>query len=208
MATATALGLGVTGALRTAVASLNQSHKSRSNSITELPRSHQRVRFNNVRRDGLKSGSCRCSRFVYMSVNVNDNATEAEEPSVKPAEAESGEPERPNPRQGLEERFVVKDLGKYECRSCGYVYDTTKGDSNYPVPAGIEFSGLPEDWRCPTCGAAKTFFVSKSVEIAGFAQNQQFGLGGNSLTEGQKSLLIYGTLGFFFALFLAGYLLS
>lgn len=51
-------------------------------------------------------------------------------------------------------------------------------------------------------------FQSKSVEIAGFAQNQQFGLGGNALTSGQKALLIYGTLFFFFLLFLNGYFLQ
>ena len=31
------------------------------------------------------------------------------------------------------------------------------------------------------CGAAQSFFECKSVEIADLAQNQQFGLGGNSL---------------------------
>lgn len=35
-----------------------------------------------------------------------------------------------------------------------------------------------------------------------------YGLGGNAMTAEQKSLLIYGTLLTFFALFLAGYLLD
>lgn len=38
--------------------------------------------------------------------------------------------------------------------------------------------------------------------VAGFAENQQYGLGTNSMTESQKSLLIYGSLAFFFILFL------
>eukprot|EP01018_Ginkgo_biloba_P010098 Gb_24370 [translate_table: standard] len=113
-----------------------------------------------------------------------------------------------NPRIGLEEKFAVINTGKSECRSCGYVYDQSFGDQFYPIPPGIEFSKLPADWRCPTCGAAKSYFISKSVEVAGFAQNQQFGLGGNTLTSGQKSLLIYGSLLFFFALFLGGYFLQ
>jgi hypothetical protein len=40
--------------------------------------------------------------------------------------------------------------------------------------------------------------------VAGFAENQQYGLGTNSMTESQKSLLIYGALALFFLLFLAG----
>ena len=51
--------------------------------------------------------------------------------------------------------------------------------------------GLPEDWNCPICGAEKDKFQSKAKEIAGFAENQKYGLGTNSLTGGQKSLLIF-----------------
>ncbi len=41
--------------------------------------------------------------------------------------------------------------------------------------------------------------------VAGFAENQRYGLGTNSMTEAQKSLLIYGSLAVFFVLFLSGY---
>jgi hypothetical protein len=40
--------------------------------------------------------------------------------------------------------------------------------------------------------------------VAGFAENQQYGLGTNSMTGEQKSLLIYGVLALFFILFLGG----
>jgi len=40
--------------------------------------------------------------------------------------------------------------------------------------------------------------------VAGFAENQQYGLGTNSMTGEQKSLLIYGALAVFFILFLGG----
>ncbi|KAG0590941.1 hypothetical protein M758_1G132500 [Ceratodon purpureus] len=119
------------------------------------------------------------------------------------------EPQKPlSSREGLEERFAVINTGAYECRSCGHVYEEQKGDSTYPVAAGTMFRDLPGDWLCPTCGAAKTYYQTKSVEVAGFAQNQQYGLGGNTLTGGQKSLLIYGSLLAFFALFLSGYFLQ
>ncbi|XVF06265.1 hypothetical protein REPUB_Repub06bG0032800 [Reevesia pubescens] len=111
-------------------------------------------------------------------------------------------------KRRLEEKFAVLNTGIYECRSCGFKYDEAVGDPSYPIPPGFQFDKLPDDWRCPTCGAAKSFFESRSVEIAGFAQNQQFGLGGNALTSGQKALLIYGSLFFFFVLFLSGYFLQ
>lgn len=67
---------------------------------------------------------------------------------------------------------------------------------------------LPKDWQCPVCGAPRASFQSQAVKVAGFAENQQYGFGGNSLTSGQKSLLIYGSLILFFGLFLAGYTLQ
>ena len=39
---------------------------------------------------------------------------------------------------------------KYVCQICGYVYD----DAKEKVP----FEELPDDWKCPLCGAAKLDF--------------------------------------------------
>ncbi|KAK9048532.1 hypothetical protein SSX86_032503 [Deinandra increscens subsp. villosa] len=114
--------------------------------------------------------------------------------SAAAAAAAAAEPiaEFDQQQRRLEEKFAVLNTGIYECRSCGYLYNEAAGDPSYPLAPGLPFDkGVPEDWRCPTCGAAKGFFASKSVEIAGFAQNQQFGLGGNTLTSGQKAILIY-----------------
>lgn len=132
------------------------------------------------------------------------------EPEPEPTEfpTDSLETKDEFDKRRLEEKFAVLNTGIYECRSCGYLYNEAAGDPSYPIAPGLPFDKLPEDWRCATCGAAKSFFASKSVEIAGFAQNQQFGLGGNTLTSGQKAILIYGSLLFFFALFLSGYFLQ
>ncbi|CAL4904485.1 unnamed protein product [Urochloa decumbens] len=126
----------------------------------------------------------------------------------KPLETTADGGPKLDPRR-FEEKFAVLNTGVHECRSCGYRYDQAAGDyPSYPVPPGLPFAQLPDDWRCPTCGAAQSFFDSKSVEIAGFAQNQQFGLGGNSLTSGQKGLLIYGSLLLGFLFFISGYFLQ
>ena len=39
---------------------------------------------------------------------------------------------------------------KYKCSLCGYIYDDAKEE--------IKFEDLPDDWKCPLCGATKTMF--------------------------------------------------
>ncbi|XWS57643.1 hypothetical protein CRYUN_Cryun09bG0191100 [Craigia yunnanensis] len=129
--------------------------------------------------------------FTINSIDVSKEdiqdtpTSDQENQSTPPPQETTGEEEKFDKRR-LEEKFAVLNTGIYECRSCGFKYDEAVGDPSYPIPPGFQFDKLPDDWRCPTCGAAKSFFESKSVEIAGFAQNQQFGLGGNALTSGQK----------------------
>ena len=72
----------------------------------------------------------------------------------------------------------------------------------------LHMQELPQDWGCPVCGAQARTFQVQETEIAGFAANQGYGLGTNSMTEGQKSGLIYGSLLVFFILFLCGYFLQ
>lgn len=106
------------------------------------------------------------------------------------------------------EKFMVIGTGEAECKSCGYTYTPANGDPEYPIGKGTQFSQLPDDWNCPVCGAEKSMFESKQKEIAGFAENQGYGLGTNSMTGEQKSLLIFGSLAAFFALFLLGYTMN
>jgi len=43
-----------------------------------------------------------------------------------------------------------KNMGKYKCLVCGYIYDEEK--------EGVKFEDLPEDWVCPLCGVPKSSF--------------------------------------------------
>ncbi|XP_020402904.1 rubredoxin [Zea mays] len=148
------------------------------------------------------------------SVDVTKNDKPLEPPPPPAAGTESThqqEDEDGGPKLDLmrfEEKFAVLNTGVHECRSCGYRYDQAAGDPSYPVPPGLPFAQLPDDWWCPTCGATQSSFESKSVEIVGFAQNQQFGLGDNSLTFGQKGLLIYDNLLIGFLFFISRYFLQ
>ena len=106
------------------------------------------------------------------------------------------------------EKFITVDEGDYECKGCGYVYEKRKGEFLSGIPKGTAFEDLPKDFRCPSCKSSTSNFEKKVKVIAGFAENQQYGLGSNTLTPGQKSALIYGSLLIFFFLFLGGYFLN
>jgi len=48
----------------------------------------------------------------------------------------------------------------YQCQTtnCGYIYDPDKGDRKGKIKKGTSFADLPDDWRCPVCGATKAAF--------------------------------------------------
>lgn len=110
-----------------------------------------------------------------------------------------------------QEVFMKKSTGIHKCTNCDWEYDETKGDAMMiggQIKPGTAFAELPSNWRCPVCRASKDSFTEVVEEIPGFEVNQGYGFGGNSLTSGQKSGLIFGSLGFFFLLFLSGYAMS
>ncbi|MFK4784636.1 rubredoxin [Fusobacterium sp. MFO224] len=49
-------------------------------------------------------------------------------------------------------------MKKWECQSCGYVYDPNIRDRKNGSNSKIPFSLLPKDWVCPVCGACKESF--------------------------------------------------
>lgn len=106
------------------------------------------------------------------------------------------------------EKFMILGNGTATCKGCGYEYSPEKGDPDFPVARGTRFEAVAPDYVCPICGAPKEQFESRVKVVAGFAENQRYGLGGNSMTGEQKSLIIYGALAVFFALFISGYALQ
>jgi flavin reductase (DIM6/NTAB) family NADH-FMN oxidoreductase RutF/rubredoxin len=47
---------------------------------------------------------------------------------------------------------------QHKCLACGHVYDPEAGDPENGIPPNTDFSDLPDDWTCPTCGAGKDMF--------------------------------------------------
>jgi len=148
----------------------------------------------------------RATGVVVARAMGGDEESENEEYMFANQSANKGALDRNNPE--LAEKFAVIGQGDWQCQSCMYEYKPKNGDDFYPVAAGTQWKDLPDDWRCPTCGAEKSKFKSLGKQVAGFEQNQGYGLGTNSMTEGEKSRLIYGALAAFFFLFIAGYLME
>lgn len=98
-------------------------------------------------------------------------------------------------------------LDRYECRTCGYVYEPDQGDSKHQVSPGTPFTDLPSSWRCPVCGVRTSQFenIGPVGTASGFTENLTYGLGVNKLTPTQKNLLIFGGLGLGFLFFLSLY---
>eukprot|EP00596_Hydrurales_sp_CCMP1899_P009418 CAMPEP_0119052134 /NCGR_PEP_ID=MMETSP1177-20130426/73533_1 /TAXON_ID=2985 /ORGANISM="Ochromonas sp, Strain CCMP1899" /LENGTH=161 /DNA_ID=CAMNT_0007031603 /DNA_START=667 /DNA_END=1152 /DNA_ORIENTATION=- len=109
-------------------------------------------------------------------------------------------------KQALEV-FVSRNTGKYECQSCGYIYSEAIGNEKYNIKAGTPFLDI-EKFRCPQCGANKKYFIAETEILSGFKENLNYGIGGNSMTGGQKGNLIFGGLFVGFLIFMSGYLLE
>ncbi|EPZ16286.1 hypothetical protein M622_13740 [Thauera terpenica 58Eu] len=47
---------------------------------------------------------------------------------------------------------------KWQCDTCGEIYDEALGCPESGIAAGTRFEDLPDDWICPNCGATKDNF--------------------------------------------------
>ena len=97
---------------------------------------------------------------------------------------------------------------RFECRSCGYVYDPDEGVKKLAIPTGTAFEDLDAaSFRCPVCRSRVGAFrdIGPRSKASGFEENLNYGLGVNRLTPGQKNVLIFGGLLLGFAFFLSLY---
>ncbi len=97
---------------------------------------------------------------------------------------------------------------RFECRSCGFVYDPAEGVRKLGIEAGTPFLELDAaSFRCPVCRSRVVAFkdIGPRNKPSGFEENLNFGLGVNRLTPGQKNVLIFGGFALAFAFFLSLY---
>ena len=50
-------------------------------------------------------------------------------------------------------------MKKYECETCGYIYDPELGDPDSGIEPGTAIEDIPDDWVCPLCGVGKDDFT-------------------------------------------------
>ena len=97
---------------------------------------------------------------------------------------------------------------RFECRSCGYVYDPGEGVKKLGIEPGTAFLDLDAaTFRCPVCRSKVGAFkdIGPRNKPSGFEENLNFGLGVNRLTPGQKNVLIFGSFALAIAFFLSLY---
>jgi rubredoxin len=55
-----------------------------------------------------------------------------------------------------------KTAQKYVCGKCGWEYDPRQGFPVFGVHSGTHWQDVPENFRCPVCGAGKDKFEPKT----------------------------------------------
>ena len=100
------------------------------------------------------------------------------------------------------------EQNRFECRSCGYIYDPLEGNKKLNIPKNTPFSEINGNtFACPVCRAGKNLYkdIGPREKPSGFEENLTYGFGFNSLPPGQKNILIFGGLAFAAACFLSLY---
>ena len=100
------------------------------------------------------------------------------------------------------------EQNRFECRSCGYIYDPAEGIKKLNIKKNTPFINIDGNtFRCPVCRVGKEIYkdIGPKTKPSGFEENLTYGFGFNSLPSGQKNILIFGGLAFAAAMFLSLY---
>ena len=100
------------------------------------------------------------------------------------------------------------EQNRFECRSCGYIYDPSEGIKKLSIARNTPFMLVDGNtFACPVCRAGKNLYkdIGPRSKPSGFEENLTYGFGFNSLPPGQKNILIFGGLAFAAACFLSLY---
>ena len=106
------------------------------------------------------------------------------------------------------ESLTNLEQNRFECRSCGYIYDPSEGNKKLNILPNTPFLAINGNtFACPVCRAGKNLYkdIGPREKPSGFEENLTYGFGFNSLPSGQKNIVIFGGLAFFAACFLSLY---
>jgi len=76
-------------------------------------------------------------------------------------------------------------MKRYVCPVCGYVYDGAKGARD--AAPGTAWADVPDQWKCPRCGAAKVKFAPEEPAAPG--DKAAVRSAEESMTDGARSAL-------------------
>ena len=139
-----------------------------------------------------------------MSENIQSSSDDNQIVEDLPKENLSGN----IPKLENQELKVNLEQNRFECRSCGYIYDPAEGNKKLNIPKNTPFSSIDGiTFACPVCRAGKNLYkdIGPREKPSGFEENLTYGFGFNSLPPGQKNILIFGGLAFAAACFLSLY---
>jgi rubredoxin len=137
------------------------------------------------------------ARWLVGMGDGSEDSSSVESPEVRPPEVAIEESPASDPASH-----------RFECRSCGFVYDPAEGVKKVGIEPGTPFLDLdPTTFRCPVCRSKVGAFkdIGPRDKPSGFEENLNFGLGVNRLTPGQKNVLIFGGFALAIAFFLSLY---
>jgi len=145
-----------------------------------------------------------------MSSDTQADLPSADLPPETPEQAtvESTESDAVAELQTQELEAEDLDSHRFECRSCGFVYDPGEGVRKLGIEPGTPFLAVDAaTFRCPVCRSRVGAFkdIGPRNKPSGFEENLNFGLGVNRLTPGQKNVLIFGSFALAIAFFLSLY---
>ena len=70
----------------------------------------------------------------------------------------------PNRQKEKIYEFTRRNVAMPDCK-LRLIYDPDRGDRKGHIPKGTKFEDLPDDWKCPVCGAGKSHFRRLSDEM-------------------------------------------
>ncbi len=114
-------------------------------------------------------------------------------------------------QNAVEDALVDKDdqlFHRFECCSCGYIYDPSEGIKKMNISPGTAFFQLDRaTFRCPVCRLGIEYYkdIGPASKPSGFEENLTYGFGFNKLPASQKNVLIFGAFAFAAACFLSLY---
>ena len=90
-----------------------------------------------------------------MSENIQSSSDDNQIVEDLPKEDLSGN----IPKLENQELKVNLEQNRFECRSCGYIYDPSEGNKKLNIPKNTPFLELDGNtFACPVCRAGKNFY--------------------------------------------------